>query len=489
MNRIQRYLSALVLAFSLPFTAGLPVSAQSNSSGSKPARTTVYDQAKATLPDDLYPAYRLLDRIMSANPSVRQRVSISIRSIDDSWCRQVLGQTTLCDVASQLPDLQRADNLFLWALQVAGAAQADPNAYASSKNNRIVLNRSLDDAFAGNLDAKACVIAHELAHIDKDHTKTSKAAMVEWNNQAAARILSAVNNAKKAQRSSDFWTAVSMVANAASAGLNASAGNYSLASLSQMNNEMLATSHALEAASGNQMVARVLNAAQQEAPQVYQALGQMQGLSGRIVRRTMKDVNIYLGDVRTKAADLSRQHEYEADALAAGYLANSGINPRGCLDMVTLLHRGESRPFAARLDTHPGETERRTKLEAMVASLDSVYRQANGRSLKPSPLAFGYEDRNEVVTLFPVGMAPATGNGRATVDRFLADPDAARRDGPSRVTRARNRQRSQPVQPSPSAGTVNAAAQTQPALPYQAQMQQISEEYRKLNEWQQRRSR
>jgi hypothetical protein len=489
MIGFQRSLPVLTLAASLQFTAGLPVSAQTNSSGSKAAKTAVYDQAKATLPDDLYPAYRLLDRIMSANPSVRQRVSISIRSIDDSWCRQVLGDTALCGVASQLPDLQRADNLFLWALQVAGAAQADPNAYASSKNNRIVLNRSLDNAFAGNLDAKACVIAHELAHIEKDHIKTSKAAMAEWNNDAAAKILAAVNNAKKAQRSSDFWTAVSMVGNAANAGLSASMGNYSLASLSRMNNEVLATGYALESASGNQMVAKVLNAAQQEAPQVYLALGQMQGLSGRIVQRTMKDVNLYLGDVRTRAADLSRQHEYESDALAAGYLANSGINPRGCLDMIALLHRGNPRPVAARLDSHPGEVERRNKLQAIVTSLEPVYREVSGRSVKPSPLAYGYDDRNELVTLFPTGTAPATGNGRATVDRFLADPDAARRDGPPRVTRASNRTRSQPAVPSPSTGTVNTAAQTPALLPYQVQMQQISEEYKKLNEWQQRRSR
>jgi Zn-dependent protease with chaperone function len=39
----------------------------------------------------------------------------------------------------------------IWALQVAAAQTPDLNAYATSANNKIVINRALYDALANNI--------------------------------------------------------------------------------------------------------------------------------------------------------------------------------------------------------------------------------------------------------------------------------------------------------------------------------------------------
>ena len=62
------------------------------------------------MPDDLYPAYRLLDRIMSTNLSVHQKATIGMRSVDQASCRELLGKTAICGIAADLPDVQRSDS-------------------------------------------------------------------------------------------------------------------------------------------------------------------------------------------------------------------------------------------------------------------------------------------------------------------------------------------------------------------------------------------
>jgi predicted Zn-dependent protease len=409
-----------------------PVALASPDPKASKTKSSVYDQAKASMSEDLYPAYRLLDRIMSANLSVTQKATIGMRSVDQATCSEILGDTAICGIAADLPDVQRTDSFFVWALQVASAAGGKPNAYASSFNNRIILNRSLNDAFDGSLSAKACVIAHELAHIQKDHSKSTKQALQAWNDEAAAKISSATINARKAQNSSNFWNALAMVANAANAGLNSGMGNYGLASLANSNNQMLANRMAADSIEGQIMVGRIMQAAKDAAPQVYQSLAGLDGLSGRIVERTMKDVRSYLGEVNLKAAGLSREQEYEADEMAVQYLANAGINPKGCLEMITILHRGTFKPIAKDLDTHPGESERRARIEQAIVRNEAAYRSAVLRSATISPLAYRYDERQELVSVFPRSVVSSSSGGAATVDRFLSDPDAARRDAPFR---------------------------------------------------------
>jgi Zn-dependent protease with chaperone function len=129
----------------------------------------------------------------------------------------MLGNSGVCSVAVELPDVKREDHFLIWALQVAGSTAGAPNAYAQSSNNRIVINKALDLAFAEDLEAKACVLAHEMAHLQQDHTKQMKKALAEWNTEAAGKITGAVRNAHSAKSNNQFWSALAMVANAASA--------------------------------------------------------------------------------------------------------------------------------------------------------------------------------------------------------------------------------------------------------------------------------
>lgn len=368
----------------------------------------IYDKAKAELSPDLYTSYRLLDRIMSANMAINQQASIGIRSLDDASCNRLLGDSAVCSLATELPDVKREDSFLIWALQVAGASGASPNAYATSHNNRIVINKALDEAFSEDLEAKACVIAHEMAHVQQDHGKSRQQAVAEWNLEAAGKISSAVKNAHKAQKSGNFWTALAMVANAASAGLNSGMGNYGAASSANFNNQMLAARMQAESAAGGVIVNQVLQAAQTQAPEVFSALQQMDGLSASYVNRTMKDVKNYLDEVSEKAYGLSRQQETEADELAVNYMARAGLNPEGCLRVISKLHRGQYRPVADKNDSHPGEDERKAKIAEAIEVNAAEYRRAKTQLAKPAPLAYRYDSRLEVVTIYPRGQQPDT---------------------------------------------------------------------------------
>ena len=84
------------MAFSMLSLACVPIEAFANTRQNAPqsatASTKAYEGAKAKLPRDLYPAYRILDRLMSANPAIKQNASIAVRSLDEQTCKQLIGE-------------------------------------------------------------------------------------------------------------------------------------------------------------------------------------------------------------------------------------------------------------------------------------------------------------------------------------------------------------------------------------------------------------
>jgi hypothetical protein len=377
---------------------------------------STYQRAKAELPQQLYPYYRLLDRIMGANTTIQQKATLGIRSLDETSCKQMLGDAGVCSVASELPDIKKEDHFLIWALQVAGSTSGAPNAFAQSNNNRIVINKALDLAFSDDLEAKACVVAHEMAHIQQDHSKQLKAGLAEWNGEAARKITAAVRNAHSAKSSNQFWTTLSMVANAASAGYSASMGNYNAAAAAGNSNEVLAARQQADRSAGQNLVASVLKVAQSEAPEVFTALKGMDGLPASLVTRTLKDVNVYLEEVSDKGFGLSREQELEADRLAVAYLAKAGINPEGCLRVVVNLHRGTYRPLASKTDTHPGEQERMLNMKSAIAANAPVFARSKVNGRKPGPLTYRYDNRLEVVTLYPASRSTVKRSQTPAVD-------------------------------------------------------------------------
>jgi len=369
------------------------------------AAEKTYQRAKAELPGPLYPYYRLLDRIMSANGAINQKATIGLRSLDESSCKKMLGDAGVCAVAAELPDVSKQDHFLIWALQVAGSTAGAPNAFAQSSNNRIVINKALDLGFSDDLEAKACVVAHEMAHLQQDHSKQMKKALAGWNREAAGKIGSAVRNAHSAKSNTQFWSTLAMVANAASAGYSASMGNTSAAAEATNSYQVLAARQQADAIMGRKLMAKIYQLAQGEAPEVFEALKGMDGLPASLVARTMKDVNVYLSGVSDQAIALSREQEHEADRLAVNYLAKAGINPDGCLRVVTYLHRGQYNPVSSKNDTHPGEQERSQSLKQAIAASAADYARSKAQLLKPAPLLYRYDNRLEVVTLYPAGRA------------------------------------------------------------------------------------
>ena len=99
--------------------------ARQNAPQSATASTRAYEGAKAKLSQELYPAYRILDRLMSANPVIKQNASIAVRSLDEQRCKQIIGENALCGIAANLPNASKEDNLMIWALHVAAAQTPD----------------------------------------------------------------------------------------------------------------------------------------------------------------------------------------------------------------------------------------------------------------------------------------------------------------------------------------------------------------------------
>lgn len=369
----------------------------------------IYAKARAQLPEHLYPSYRLLDRLMSANPAITQTISIAIRSIDDTSCMQVINNPDLCEVLAGLPDIKKEDNFLIWALQVAGAAQGQINAYAISSRNSIIINKSLYNAFAGDVEAQACVIAHEIAHVQEDHTKQSRKALSEWNKEAAIKMNAAIQNAHLAQKKSQILPSLTMIINTISAGLSAAQGDNATAESTLKENEILASQLQAEVAAGNTMIPIVIRNAQVQSPEVYNAFMNMKGLSPKLIDRTMQDIGQYLAEVNEKFFALSRSHELEADHLAVKYMSQAGLNPQACIRVIEKLNRGHHNPFASKNDTHPGEVERVENIKAAIAIHAPALKNAKSKPSKPAPLSYHYDNRTETVIVHARGQQMVTG--------------------------------------------------------------------------------
>lgn len=376
--------------------------------GGEQANSGAYSKAKEQLPPDIYSIYRLTDVVMKSNPEIATKVRIGLRSSDTASCKQLIGENSpLCNIISALPDVKSGDNFVVWAIQTASSVVGPPNAYASSYNNQIIVNKSLFEGLGNDVEAQACVIAHELGHIAKDHTKQKEANRAELDMSTAGQIQSAINNAHKAKASQSFWGAVAI-------GLNAAGGNhYANASLmNQMQNDKLI---------GGLMYQNLSIIAKTWQPETSQALAKMDGLGASLISRTMKDVYEYLSDSTNKQAEFSREKEKEADALAVGYLYNANLDPQACIRVIDFLSRGTPATISAPGDSHPGEYERK---EAIMRAIESLPKK---KSISPAnsqnalkPLPFSFDDNIQMVTLYAAGTLPEpTINKANAIDRVL----------------------------------------------------------------------
>jgi hypothetical protein len=107
--------------------------------------------------------------------------------------------------------------------------------------------------------------------------------------------------------------------------------------------------------------------------------------------------------------------------MAVEFLANAGINPKGCIDVIATLHRGSYKPVASVGDSHPGEVERIKKIEDAIEAKAAAYRRAKSQIVKPGALPYRYDERLEIVTVYPRGskVYSSTASESQSVDTLL----------------------------------------------------------------------
>lgn len=384
-----------------------------------------YAEARKELPEDLYPVYRMLERIMQAN-KVNNAVGITVRSSSPEECFAMTGNKELCAVIGDLPDVQAKDSMVAWAIQVVSSTNSLPNASADG-GSLIRMGKSLINGLSSKPEAIACVVAHELAHIKEEHIKKISTKGSELDAKTSEKIASAVKNAHNAQKSEQAWAAIAMGLNALSSGLNAGMGNYVLANQATMNNQYLALSLQAESAAGAGEYARYISAnyatLQNNAPNSLIAMKGLEGLGAKYVKRTKVDIDQYLNEHTVELMSFSREQEVEADAKGVEYVAKAGINPNSCLEVVDLIHKTTGNKATTPTDSHPGEDERRTKMEKAIADLNPTLKNRyKMQQAKVPMLPYVYDQSTQVVRVMPpgtAGMKEGKNNKSSSVDALL----------------------------------------------------------------------
>lgn len=400
-----------------PFKAIISLAVFSALTGTAPVAaqeaSTEYAQAKKEINSETYPSYRILERLMYANKIERpiQITSRSVSEADCDWLKQSdKAAYTKCILASGIPDLEAKDDLTMWAIQVHSASNGIINATADHKG-LITMQAALVNNLGLDLSAQACVVAHELAHIQLRHIKTRQELIATLDKETGRKISSAVKNAHSKNKSNQFLAVLAVGLNAASSGINSGYGNYSAALNADIANANLLNQMARDQEYGpaalNAAMIKVQQSLHSYSPNVIKAMSGMQGLPMKLVNRTMRDVNSYLNNSTLKIRALSREHELEADAQAVTYLANAGIDPSGCMRVMELIHASTGDKTTNSEGTHPGENERVGELKK---ALDRIPRSLKSKYMNKfqqyKPLPYTYNAKTGIVQIYPANSAP-----------------------------------------------------------------------------------
>jgi Zn-dependent protease with chaperone function len=386
-----------------------------------------YAEARKELPEDLYPVYRMLERIIQTNKT-ENAVGITVRSTSPEECFAITGNKELCAIVGDLPDVQAKDSMVAWAIQVVSSTNSLPNASADG-GSLIRIGKSLVNGLSSKPEALACVVAHELAHIKEDHIKKISVKGNELDEKTSTKIASAIKNAHNAQKSAQTLAAIGMVLNAAGSGLHAGMGNYAMANQANMNNLYISLSLQAELAAGAGEYARYISAnyatLQSNAPRSLESMKGLEGLGASYVKRTKQDIDQYLNEHRVELMGFSREQESEADKKAIEYVAKAGINPKSCLDVLDLLHKTTADKTTSSTDSHPGEKERRINMEKEIEGLPPTLKNRHMMQQEKLPmLPYVFDKNTQIVRIMPqgtVGMKEGKNSKSSSVDALLGN--------------------------------------------------------------------
>jgi hypothetical protein len=143
------------------------------------------------------------------------------------------------------------------------------------------------------------------------------------------------------------------------------------------------------------------------APLSLAAIAGMEGLSINFVKRTQKDIDLYLVDYRKQLETSQQELQREADARSVEFVARASINPQTCLEALSSDPTPNAQAGSAADSTPSPPSERRNALQAAINALPASLRNTEKTPLVPYlPLAYWLDSNTNTVSVFPTGTVP-----------------------------------------------------------------------------------
>jgi hypothetical protein len=370
-----------------------------------------YAESRREMGEDLYPAYRILERLMQVN-RIATPMALTLGSTTPADCQPTAANPAPCPTGTLLPSALPMDATLAWAVQLIASNNSLGSSQKFSNGGYLLrMDKATVDRLALKPTQLACMIARELAHATLDHPQRFRTRSLELDGQTASLITAAVNNAHTAQRNRDTWMTIAMGLSAVGSGLSAAGGSLNHGNQALIDNQFRALTMLADAKAGGQVLQTYVTTyypiLRTNAPLSLAAIAGMEGLSINFVKRTQKDIDLYLVEYRKQLETSQQELQREADARSVEFVATASINPQTCLETLSsdLPLDAQARPTADSTPAAPAE--RRKALQSAVNALPATLRNADKKPLVPyPPLAYGLDRNTNTVSIFPTGTVP-----------------------------------------------------------------------------------
>ena len=374
--------------------------------------TSNYGAAKRIMSEDLYPSYRILERLMVAN-NIRETIAIATRDIlNPDLCKALTGSDKC--IYADLPSISQKDNFEVWANQTVIRSTGQIQASADSSNNLIRMKTSMIDTLDGNPEILSCVIAHELAHLTQNHWKQKLIKSREIDRVKSKKVRKIIGRAKISNNIDGFFYELTKANN--SNNYNYQRAAYENAKLENKYNRQ---TQYVESAYRN-LISTYRPSLGYLLPQSFRELSALQSLRAPQYNEALKKIEKEHDDFRMEYTRYSRIYEKEADSIAIEYVAKAGINPEKCLGIVDIIHR-QTTSETGKFATHPGESERRQNMINTLDSLDYNLRNKYKKEKETfTRLPYFYQRKTDMVRITPNTKLLKGSNQRSkSIDEFL----------------------------------------------------------------------
>jgi hypothetical protein len=370
-----------------------------------------YAEARREIGEDLYPTYRILERLMQVNP-IATPMAITLGSTTPAYCQPTAVNPAPCPTGTPLPSGLPKDATLAWAVQLIAANNSLGSSQKFSNGGYLLrMDKTTVDNLALKPTQLACVIAQELAHATLDHPQKFRTRSLELDGQTASLITAAVNNAHTAQRNRDTWLTIAIGLSAVGSGLSAAGGSPNQSNQAAIDNQFRAFAMLADAKAGGQVFQTYITTyypiLRTNAPLSLAAIAGMEGLSNNFVKRTQKDIDLYLVDYRKQLETSQQQLLREADARSVEFVARASINSQACLETLSSDLPPDAQAGPTADSTPAAPAERRKALQAAINALPATLQNADKKLLVPYlPLAYWLDRNTNTVSVFPTDTVP-----------------------------------------------------------------------------------